>query len=235
MKRARILIMVLLMFSLTGCIKKYNYTEEQSDSAAEYMAGKLLESDSNYEQDLLPMEEVTEKVSPTVSVTPTPSTPAENTDSAANSTESGTKTTASNKEYTLSEVIDTKNFDLKYTGYVITDSYPEDSTETYFTVSPRQGNQLAVISFALKNKTDKKKTLNLTKADIQFKLDINAGELYGPSLSLIENDLQYIDISLKGGEEKPVLLIFEIKKDSNITDINLTVSQGDKSANIVIK
>lgn len=234
MKRARILIVLLLMFSFTGCIKQYTYTEEQSDSAAEYMASKLLEEDDNYHQALLPLEEIQEEAAPTVSVIPS-AVPAEKPNSAASPVTDGAIATEPTKDYTLSEVIGADAFDLQYEGYKITDSYPENATDTYFTVSPRPGNQLAVVTFILKNKTDKKKTLNLAKAKILFQLDMNVGTIYEPSLSLIENDLQYIDISLKGGEEKQVLLIFEIKKEKKISDINLMVSQGDKSSIIVLK
>ncbi len=230
MKWARILIILLLMFSLTGCINEYTYTDEQTDSAAEYLAGKLLEQDDYYHQALLPMEEI--NVEPTVSV-PTPVPPVQSVEPAASTT---TDAVASEPaKYNLSEVIGAKNFELMYEGYEITNSYPKDSTASYFTVTPRQGNKLAVITFILKNKANKKKTLNLTKADIKFQLDINAGTVYEPSLSLIENDLQYIDISLKGNEEKQVLLIFEIRNEKEISNINLMVSQGDKSANVVLK
>lgn len=230
MKRARIIVVLLLMFSFTGCIKEYTYTDEQTDAAAEYMAGKLLEQDDHYRQALLPMNEV--RVEPTVSVSPT-AVPIQNSDPV--STVSSGAVTVEQKEYTLSQVIGAEDFDLLYEGYSILDSYPEDSTDTYFTVTPRKGNQLAVVTFLLKNKTDKKKTLNLTKADIRFQLDINVGTMYEPSLSLIENDLQYIDISLKGNGEKQVLLIFEIKKEKEISDINLMVSHKEKSAIIVLK
>ncbi len=231
MKRARILIILLLMFSLTGCIKEYNYTEEQSDSAAEYMAGKLLEQDDYYQDALLPIEEVS--VEPVVTDTPTIDS-TQSTDVVPSPTGTA-EITGTKKEYTLSEVIGTDNFDLQYEGYDITDSYPKESTDSYFTVTPRQGNQLAIVTFILKNKTEKKKTLNLTKADIRFQLAINAEKVYEPSLSLIENDLQYIDITLKGKEKKQVLLVFEIKKEKEISDINLTVSQGDKSMKIIMK
>lgn len=231
MKRARILIVLLLIFSLTGCIKEYNYTEEQSDSAAEYMAGKLLEQDDDYDEALIPIEEIsTEPI-----VTDIPTTDSTQNTDAVPAVTGTAEVTETKKEYTLSEVIGNENFDLKYEGYDITDNYPDDSNNTYFTVTPGKGNQLAIVTFILKNKTEKKKTLNLTKADIQFQLDINGDKVYEPSLSLIENDLQYIDITLKGKEKKQVLLVFEIKKEKEISDISLTASQGKKSMAIVMK
>lgn len=231
MKRASILILLLLMFSLTGCIKEYSYTEEQSDSAAEYLAGKLLEQDKTYDKALLPIEEINEEPIVTDIPTKAPTQDSDTGPSVADTTEP----IEIKEQYTLSEVIGTDHFDLQYEGYDITDSYPEDPTDSYFTITPGQGNQLAVVTFLLTNKTDKKKTLNLTKADIRYRLDINSNAGYEPSLSLIENDLQYIDIALKGNEKKKVLLVFEIKKEKEISDINLTVSSGEKSTKIVIK
>lgn len=234
MKRARILILLLLMFSLTGCIREYNYTEEQSDSAAEYLAGKLLEQDKYYKDALLPLEEIVAE--PVVTDTPTKA-PAQSSDEAPSVTETAepTEPTEPEEKYTLSEVIGTDHFDIQYEGYDITDGYPDDPTASYFTVTPSQGNQLAIVTFLLTNKTDKKKTLNLTKADIQYRLDINSNTVYKPSLTLIEHDLQYLDIALKGNEKKQVLLVFEIKKEKEISDISLTVSHGEKSKKIVIK
>ena len=36
MKKVSLLFVIVIIFTLTGCAKKYSYTDEQSDEAAEY-------------------------------------------------------------------------------------------------------------------------------------------------------------------------------------------------------
>ncbi|MDF2611737.1 MAG: hypothetical protein K0R92_3211 [Lachnospiraceae bacterium] len=234
MKRMRILLVMLFMFILTGCIQEYKVTEQQSNATAEYMAGLLLKYDENYMQGLISEEEVLQEeasmgeadaINPTPTLSPT--------EGATVSTEG--KVADSEKDYTLTEVIGEKNFEIEYTGYKVTESYPEDTDSAYFSLTPREGNQLIVASFIVKNKSDKEKTLNLSKAKILYQLDVNAGTIYKPSLTLLENDLQYIDITIPEGEAEPVLLIFEVPEGTDMSDINLIVSNDKKTDIIKIK
>jgi hypothetical protein len=233
LRRLRLLFIMLCMFTLTGCIQKYGATEELGDATAEYMAGLLLKYDENYKQDLSPKGMIateTEKLEKTTDV-PTPTiSPIKDS---ATSTESETDETQ--KEYTLTEVIGEKNFDIEYTDYEVADTYPEDTDSTYFSLTPREGNQLIVVSFIVKNKTDKEKTLNLSKLKILYQLEVNKGTVYKPSLTLLENDLQYIDIKVASGKSEPVLLIFEASKENDMSNIKLLISKDDKSEIIEIK
>jgi hypothetical protein len=92
-----------------------------------------------------------------------------------------------------------------------------------------------VLSFLLKNTLDKENNLNLTKADIVYKLDVNVGTIYEPPFALLENNLKLIDLTLKSSETKPVVLIFEIKKDVEMKDVNLMVTRDNRSVIIKIK
>jgi hypothetical protein len=222
------------MFTLTGCIQEYKVTEQQNDATAEYMAGLLLKYDEDYEQDLPSQDEIIEEEAAqvevdTMSPTPTVSSTKDTTTNAEGKAEDA------KKDYTLTEVIGAENFEIEYTGYKVTESYPEDAQSAYFSLTSREGNHLIVASFLVKNKTDKEKKLNLSKAKIQYQLDVNVGTVYKPSLTLLENDLQYIDIKIAGGKAEPVLLIFEISKDTDISDINLMVSNDNKTEIIKIK
>ena len=233
MRRLKLVIIICFMFSLTGCIQEYNVSEQQNDAAAEYMAGLLLKYDEDYEQGLTPMNEIPVENTTTDMGTDTPTpTIAPEDDSTINS---DGKEVVTQKEYTLTEVIGEKDFDIQFKGYQITETYPEDIESTYFSLTPREGNQLLVTSFSVLNNTDSEKTLNLSKAKIIYQLDINVGTVYKPSLTLLENDLQYIDMAIKGGKTKTVLLIFEVSKDKDITEINLIISKDNKSEIIEVK
>ena len=233
MKRFGLIIIICFMLSLTGCIQEYSAAEQQNDAVAEYMAGLLLKYDEDYEQGLTPMNEIPVENTTTDMGTDTPTpTIAPEDDSTINS---DGKEVVTQKEYTLTEVIGEKDFDIQFKGYQITETYPEDIESTYFSLTPREGNQLLVTSFSVLNNTDSEKTLNLSKAKIIYQLDINVGTVYKPSLTLLENDLQYIDMAIKGGKTKTVLLIFEVSKDKDITEINLIISKDNKSEIIEVK
>jgi len=233
MKRLRLIIIICFMLSLTGCIQEYSAAEQQNDAVAEYMAGLLLKYDEDYEQGLTKMSEIqVESTTTDMDIdTPTP-TADQDDDSTVNSDGPEVVT---QKDYTLTEVIGEKDFDIQFTGYQITDTYPEDIESTYFSLTPRVGNQLLVASFSVLNNTGSEKALNLSKAKIIYQLDINVGTIYKPSLTLLENDLQYIDIAIKGGKTKTVLLIFEVSKDKDIAEINLVISKDNKSEIIKVK
>lgn len=48
MKKIIIFLFIILSFTFTGCMKKYQLDEEQTDMVAEYMAGLLLMSNDDY-------------------------------------------------------------------------------------------------------------------------------------------------------------------------------------------
>lgn len=226
MKRLKLLPVLLLLFGLTGCIQKFSATEEQSDAIAEYMAGKLLKYDERYEQDIFLLEKLnvdTEVVTENDEISSVPDT---------NSTETANEI---EKEYSISEVIGAKDFDIQYTGYVVAESYPQDSENSYFSLNSGNGNQLVVASFSAKNTSDKTKSLNLSKSNILYQLEMDEGTVYKPSLTLLENDLQYIIMDIPSGETKEVLLIFEVKTKEDMSKILLIISNDNKSVTFRVK
>ncbi len=236
MKRLKMLFVLFLSFSLTGCIQDYTITIEKSDAAAEYMAGLLLKYDEDYEQGLLSEKDLSVK-----NIDEDETVTEGNDDTTVASSDSVSQSDASNsdndtiQDYTLTEVIGHQDFNFKYGGYELTETYPEDPDSAGFSLTPRDGYQLLVTSFTVKNLSDSKKELNLIDTDIAYQLDINVGTVYKPLLTLLENDLQYIDITIEGGKSEKVLLVFEISKDIDMSNVNLIVSKESKSVIIEMK
>jgi hypothetical protein len=239
MKRIKLVIIVLLALSLTGCIEKYNATDEQSDAIAEYMAGHLLDSDKDYDQKLIPEDELlgdnsNESVdngsdNNSGEVTITPVTP--NPSDAAPSDSAVEGTDNAGVLYTLTEVIDSAGFQIEYSSYKLTNQYKSQ----YFVLNPRDGCQLLVMSFSIKNVADEKQVLNLTKAGIEYKISDKSDTKYKPLLTLLENDLQYIKMEFGGGKSKKGVLIFDIPNDSEIAGMKLTATNQEKQSEVVIK
>lgn len=227
MKKIGLAGLLLLTLSLTGCVQEYQLSENETNIAAEYMAGILLAQDSNYNEGLLPSElkEDQEQEVHTEKQEKPNSNPGK-----ANESEKNEDAT-----YTLSEVIDEKSLIIKYLGYEFHDSYPEEETSAYFSLTPREGNQLLVASFSVENTSNKSVKLDLKKEKILYQLDIKTDLIYKPSLTLLENDLRYIDISIKKGKKETVLLVFEIPKEKDYDEVNLSISRNSKSILINLK
>jgi hypothetical protein len=238
MKRLLLILVLLLSLALTGCMQKYTITDEKSDAMAEYMAGLLLENDKNYNQDLIPMDDIkadeaaqdsgTSKEDAGTSDTAPTKTPGNDTDSAADNADT-------KENYSLNEVIGVKNFDIKFKAYKLTDTYPEKPESAYFSLSPRHGYQLLVVSFSVENTSAKTKTFDLSSKDIIYQLNINSGTIYKPQFTLLVNDLKYINIKIKGGATKEAVLAFEVSKDIDLSGNSLDVTYSDKSTTIEVK
>lgn len=240
MKKLTFMVLLIFILSMTGCISEYRLSDEGTDVVAEYMAGILLEEDEKYEQSLLKEEELEtvltdmEETEVIITVTPTPTPVPEDLKAAGDSNEES----GVDKNYTISEVMGITDFDIQYTGYELHGTYPEDDTNSYFSLTPREGNQLLVISFLIKNITGEAAEIDLSNTkvtDISYQLDINIGSIYKPQLALLENDLQFIDIEIEAEDTQTAVLIFEISKDIDMTDINLIISKDSKAGIIEIK
>jgi hypothetical protein len=235
MKRLKILLVFLLSFTLTGCIKEYSYTDEKSNAIAEYMASLLLKYDKDYDQALIPDDELNESSQDDAGST-VEDTTSDTEDTSGTSGAEVTQTPSdTNNDYSLIEVLGIDGFDMAYSGYKLADTYPEDADSAGFTLTPRNGYQLLVTEFTVKNISDQKKELNLINSDISYQLDINMSTVYKPLLTLLQNDLQYIDMTIAGGKSEKVLLVFEISKDVDMSNVNLIVSKDGISNTFEIK
>ena len=237
MKRLIVIIICVLGVTLTGCMKEYPLNDVQTDIVAEYMANRLLENDKRYSLSLMGYQEITEIENNISDVEPQPE-PTEipkvvdNTD---NSDDTSSIDATIDIQYTLSEVVGDSSFDIQYIGYQFADTYPEEESNLVFSVDPRKGYQLLVVNFTIENITDTDKTIDLSKSPIQYQLDINVGTVYKPQLALLENNLQYIKFDVKAGSKIPAVLIFEVTRDVDMSDINLIVSRDAKTEIIEIK
>lgn len=232
MKKIGLVVLVIISLSLTGCIHEYQITEEASSVAAEYMAGVVLKYDRNYMEKLVEPNPIDEKgqIAEEIEETPIPISAVDDTNAQMEQQE-----VVNQDDYTLSDVIGISDFDIEYVRYKLSDTYPEDNENAYFSLTPREGKELLVVEFSINNKKKSDKSIDLSKTKITYQLDVNVGNIYKPLLTLLENDLQYINMSIKAGKKKTALLVFEISKDVDMKNINLIVSRDVKTEIIEIK
>jgi hypothetical protein len=233
MKRLKLVMIFLFVLPLSGCVNEYNLTDKQSDEVAEYMAGTLLENDKEYDQKLILPDNVQTEDINTAAVTQSPSQTSLPDNTASESDNNNAAETK--KNYTLTEVIGKKGFSVKYIAYKLTEAYPENAESTYFTIEPRENYKLLVLSFKVTNTADKAKTFSPSNDDILYKLKVNDSTTYKPLLTLLKNDLQYIEVNIGSGESKNVLLVFEVPKASDLSAMKFAASKGNKAGYIILK
>jgi len=234
MKRLRLGFIILITLSLTGCIQKYTANEQESDAAAEYFADIILENDKNYDQELIAESDLTTSTS-IESAEGTGDTATSETTQSDTNTNTAQEPTPIQKEYSMEDIIGKSDFVIDYSGFEVADAYPKDSASKYFTLTPNKGNQFLVVTFSITNDSNKKQTLDLSKSDIQYLLSIGGDNKYEPLFTVLENDMRYLNITLAKGKTKEIILVFEIAKDINTSDMSLSISKGEKSKTIEIK
>lgn len=241
MKRLFVLLVCISMILLTGCMKTYPLSEKQTDIVAEYMAGLLLKNDKSYSPSLLSFFEVNESKNHELEEEKELVSTKDQGDSIDEGSidesqiDDDSNTQSSSIDYTLSDIIEDSDFDIQYIGYRLADTYPEDETNHVFSVDPKEGHRLLVVNFTVENISDNDKIMDLSKEQIQYKLDINETSTYRPQLVLLENNLQYINMNIKAGEKIPAVLIFEVAVDLDMTNMKLTLSKDTRNVIIEIK
>jgi hypothetical protein len=128
-----------------------------------------------------------------------------------------------------------KNFDVSYSGYKLTDLYPEDYDNTYISVEADKGYQLLIIKFNIKNNTKNEKSINLSETVLNYQLEIAGEKIDKPWFTVLENDMQYIDMKIDGGASIEAVLVYQISKEADTTNMNLMISRDNKEMGIPIR
>ena len=93
-------------------------------------------------------------------------------------------------------------------------------------MSAKEGRQYAVVSFKLHNNTEKEQIFDASEKGLEYSIDINTGTVSRVSLSMLENDLQYMPIEVPAQKSVDAVLVFEITS---------TLKEPIETAQFVIK
>lgn len=230
MKKALLMGTILVALFTTGCIKKYEYTEQQTDSIAEYAAVLLIESDKDYQSNFTLLGYLEDETSDENSKLSNNSKkdPLEQKQSKENDNLSSTDNSS------LKEVLGAMKFDISYKGYKLHNSYPEDGENAYFYLTPGDDEKLMVVTFEVTNVANKSNELKLLGKQINYRLTIGNDE-YKALLTLLEEDLQHFSSSFKKGEMRKAFLVFEVPEDMDTSNLELLVTSGQKTEMISLK
>lgn len=232
MKKYKLLLLLGLSFSLTGC-GVVTLTDQENNGIAEYIAGTLLKYDRKYETNLVEQEEL-EEMDTQIDSAPTP-TP--NSDPNSNNTNKDSSKSGNDKAVNYKDLksVYASNIDVIYDGYELCESYPKDASELGYMVDAPLGEKLLVIQFAVKNLKGEEQRVNLLSKNISYQLDMDLDTIYKPLFTGLENDLQYLDVTIPAKGSTDAVLIFQVKDKKKIKNLNVLVTNNDKTAIIKMK
>ena len=205
-KRILIIGLSMMLCLLGGCLEDTPLTEAEMDVVAEYAAGLLLKYDKNYSTPLYysgSLEEMERLLTPTPIPTPTPvitKAPVAGTSNTSGNGSGQSEVTPiplepDNPETIrqLTEILAVENITVSCEGFELMESVVSNE---YFTLAAKEGRQYAVVYFQLQNDTAEELIFDASKKDLEYSIDINTGSVSRVSLSMLEQDLQYMPITV---------------------------------------
>ena len=232
-----IAIAILSISLLTGC-SGIELSDEENDMVAEYMAAALLKYDSQYEKELIYIEQIENNDNQFVSVDNiTESNNKEelqNNNATQTSNKTGTETSSQKKEtasVSLGKIFDSSSYKIEYVGMKECTTYKEDGNN-YFVVEAPSGSKLAVAQFKITNTSSKDIKVELAGKNISYSF---LGKK--PLLTALTGDLQYYNETISANKSKMAVVLFSISKSTDISGGTLTVAkagQGTSSFSVAV-
>ena len=237
---------------LSGCTKATSLTDAERDAIAEYVAYLLLKYDKDYESRLV--EKVTVPDNPSMveeeftvigeqedksqtgtsadgtstdGSSPTDNTPSDGSQGGAQEGENGEKPTEK-ENVELAEIFAAEGIQISFDGYQEYSSYPEE--EGFFSLVAPKGKKLAVMKFTVQNSSKKERAFHQADSDIRYRLDLDAENFIQPDMTLLVNDLQYMDTVLKPKEKMEAVVVFTVDKKVALLGTNLLIYTETKTA-----
>lgn len=221
-KRILLAGLSIMLCLLGGCLEATPLTDKEMDVVAEYAASLLLKYDEKYNTPLYYEQEDR--------LTPTPTPDASAGSSVGNNEAEDEKvifTPDTNNETQVSkqltDIIAEENITVTCTGYELKKSV---QSKEYFSLVAKEGRRYVVVNFLLTNNTGEKVIFDASENGLTYSIDINEKTNSRVSLSMLENDLQYMEIPVPAGGTAEAVLVFEIA-DVEISTMYLVVENED--------
>ncbi|QHQ62714.1 DUF4352 domain-containing protein [Anaerocolumna sedimenticola] len=247
MRKLLLILITICGVMLTGCAQLIEINDQESDVLAEYMAGTMLRHDSNYEEALI-YQETTDTADTTdsadISETGEITEPDETLDpSDKKSNDTGVSSSAVSQATSdlyadkqngsivslasLYKEIFKDKFSIKYINHKFYSSYPDEYD--FFTLESTKDHKLLAINFNIKNTSTKARTLDLKNNSIKYQLTDKTNAVYNPMMTLLNNDIQYINLDVAAGKTQQAVVMFDVPKNMDISDLKLAITYEDKT------
>lgn len=206
---------VILAFSVSGCTKVKDLTEEETYLIAEYAADLLLKYDLNYKDRIedgtkataKSEEATTDEEVTTEATTEADSSEGQNVNEVQVPDESAKP---AGSESDIAKIIGLANASIAYQNYKIVSQYPEGDGEELVSLEAEDGYQLMVVNFQVSNLTEDSMNVSLFDKALDYRLVCNGNKAAKPMLTILIEDLETLDVIVNPGEPQNAVLIFQI-------------------------
>lgn len=229
-KRCLALAAVVLSLQITGC-GAINLTTQERNVIAEYIANILLKHDKTYQPTLqYDFEEEEDIEEPEQEETENNMSieQEQNTDSSENEIEE------TGQYVDISEVYN-KELSVSPMGYSFYQTYPKKTGNAILPIEASSGNTICVVHLKVKNTSSSTKKIDFLLDNYSYQLDANSQRTYNAVQSLLVDDIQYLDVTLKSGKSYEAVVAFEISKKMKKKQLNLLITKGSKTASVILK
>ena len=130
---------------------------------------------------------------------------------------------------TIEEFLNASNYSIDYVEYRLLDSYPEESTDYFFSMDATHGNKLMVIFFNVTNNGSAGQ-LNVYAEGVTFKVNVNGQGFKSVYKTMLQDDLSEYLGDFAAGESRRLVLIYEVPEGTAINSLSLMVSSNSRGS-----
>ncbi|MCL2052658.1 MAG: hypothetical protein FWG91_13170 [Lachnospiraceae bacterium] len=208
----KLLVLLIITLTLTGCRSIPEVTPEQHAQIVEYSASLLLKYDRFYETNLTVIELPAKE--PEIIVVPETSPETEN-DQGILIPETP-EIIDNTIPQDLTGLVGISGLEFQYSGTLVTDRYPEDSGEIAFGIDASPGHNLLVVGFNVVNTSGADIFLDMYGLDLRIMIGYNGGNLSSSLFTMLFDDLAFFQGVIPAGEAVALSSL----REANITDIS---------------
>lgn len=245
MKKTFIFMILMCGVLFTGCSSLVKLTDDESNKLTEYMAGVVLKHADDYKDGLLTMDEVetieekqearrikldenNNSITNEVNVVKDSASPINLSSSSNGQNKSVTKLVS------LTKAVGKGDFSINYKKYELYDKYVSGDA-TKITLEPRENKKILVLYFDVKNLSDKSLKLDLVEEGIGYQITLDSGKTLKPLLTLLMNDIQYINLDIAANLTSEAVIAFEVDKNVELSNSTLTVTRKENTSIVDLK
>lgn len=249
MKKRMFAAALIISIVLTGCASVPDLSDEDNQIISQYIAGAVLNNSErygysfNYDKSIL-----NPAPKPTPAPTPAPSAELEDTpgggsqgkpgtgsqgggSSTGNSSGAGSSGVSSAKSVSPGELYNIPGISIK----PLSVGTKKHISTDFSSISADDGKKLVIISFLIKNNSNKAQKAAFIKKNISYSITIG-GKGYGNAmLTIAEGDLLSFNERIAAGGSKKGVLVFQADSSVKVKDVVVKAVQGNKETAFNIK
>lgn len=252
MKKRLLFGLVLTSCFITACSTEIPLDDSNTEVVAEYVSDLLLRYGSDTQNKLVyvspsiepsaspsakPTESTSKQETPTKAPTkddskPATPVPSKSPTASTSDGKDDNKFTVNTTPVSIEKIYGQSDVEFTIKSREEYDSYPKNASA--YSLTAKDGYKVLIITMTAKNTGDKTAKLELDKSNVTYKLCVE-DKWYSSLNTILENDAQYLDVSLAPGKTTDFIIAFEVEEKANTKGSTMVLLQDTNSCEINVK